>query len=194
LGTTGIAKRVAAGFPNRTPIPRKHQRLAASVDFYSLHTLLCCTCEVSQGEFAMDLGVEGITTDPSIKKALKYGSIGFAVLDFVKTLAELPATLKTDSHFAAVVGITLWHLIRFPLEFVALVICVYFGIAFACAFVPFRLLDLDEHKGLRDFVIFVSIVWAIWLAWEHGVVGTFSLIAGYFENLWWQLTSGGRRR
>ena len=128
------------------------------------------------------------------KKLLRYGSVGIAVLDFLKALADLPDTLKTDSHLTAVVGITLWHLIRFPLEFVALVFCCYCGIAIGIGVVTFGFLDLGEHEGLRNFVIVVATIWAVWLAWEHGVVGTLTLIVGYFQSLWSIITSGGRSR
>jgi hypothetical protein len=133
-----------------------------------------------------------------IRRSVKYGSMILGILDFLKTLSELPETVQKDKTFLFVVGHLLWLLTKWPLEFLALVILVYIGLitaGMAVITITFAFLHFDESEvdaainAWTPFAFVVSVFGAAWLECEYGFTGTFVGIGHVLLTIWQHFAS-----
>jgi len=130
----------------------------------------------------MELSWEGMQQNPGFKIAIKYGSIGMVILDFLKTLADLPETLRKDSGLIVVAGHVLWHLIKFPAECYLLMLAVYIVLGLAIGVASFGFLSPSKNENVSGVIAIISFVTAICLEIAYGFYGTFALVGSIFAS------------
>jgi hypothetical protein len=125
------------------------------------------------------VGLIEFVEKPEIKKVLKYGSIILGFVTVLKTLGDLPDILHKDKTAFPIIGHFLWHLLKFPLEFLAIGIPCLFLVISAFKVITLDFVELAEHDAVMATLVIISSGIAIWLMATYGFLGTFTLVLHY---------------
>ena len=133
---------------------------------------------------------------PWVQSFKKYASGALAAIGAMNAFHDFPGTLRTYKTFLPIVGHILWLFIKWPLEYVALVILAFYGLNVGGKMVIFvvltrkfwvpedknRIKKWEEHW--EPFAFVLAFPCAIWLAYAYGFKATFGGIWEFLRTAW----------